>query len=257
MLLSQGLSHFRKALLSPEIMRMRTASIALMGLLMCPQLGRAQEPLESGEHQRITYWKKHLEEAGDLDKIPEQERVELLAEVLCGAGDPRDYKTAKEDASALLESTRSKLLAIPKYASYLQTILEELRKQGEADGVIMIRYNLRRSKYLTNVLPQLPSPESVAVLGHYLYDDRDATPDSADSQPQDQVPVPANSWLALAGLSRTNLRDATTGPLNFVDFGKNDPELMDFLKSWRAWFDEVKIGKRPFAFAGQNVEYRF
>ncbi len=123
-----------------------------------------------------------------------------------------------------------------------------------------------RTHYLTETLLHLPSPETVQVLGHYLSDMRD-TPftenpkykemvRSGKLRPADWEPTAENAWLATYSLSNIGLRNPPFEPVANWDVIRFPP-ANESLPKFRAWWEEVKSGKRTFSFVGQTVEYRF
>lgn len=148
---------------------------------------------------------------------------------------------------------QSTLLNIPGHARYFAEEIK--REQKEVANYPTItgprcNYDRNRAKYF-NTLALLPSPETIAVLGEFLADDID-TPQPLMSPDSDWGENPrANSYAASVTISAIGLRDA---PADKKSYGAN-PET--HLAKSRAWWDEVKSGKRTFSFQGQNVEYRF
>ena len=71
----------------------------------------------------------------------------------------------------------------------------------------------------------------------------------------DWTPTPQNAWLATYTLSNIGLRNPPHEPVgNYINIRFSEA---DSLPKFRAWWEEVKSGKRTFSFVGQKVEYRF
>lgn len=162
------------------------------------------------------------------------------------------------------------LLAIPGHAQYFADALEKERSKLKP-GEYMENYTDQVSRYLTETLIHLPSPETIKVLGHYLNDDRD-TPASPFGG-GDFIPYPGTAMIAFEAFSKIGLRN-----LPEVDISVADPSFRDFkeyeaaaiqalrllqrkkedaLATYRAWWLEVESGRQAFSFKGQAVEYRF
>lgn len=152
---------------------------------------------------------------------------------------------------AATNEARNELCKIPGHAQYFADEIERERKTvenlpprvGERNS-----YDFHRDLYLRETLAHLPSPETVKILGHYLSDERDTPPPPRPDQ--DWSDYPANCLLASVALGYLGLRDAPVA--KDIDWRNTDA-----LAKNRAWWQEVKTGKKTFSFQGQKVEYRF
>jgi len=156
------------------------------------------------------------------------------------------------EAQSLRKELVEGLISIPGHAQFFADEIERTRLEVDHSVMFSDRrndYDSMRSEYLTVFLPNLPSPETIQVLGHYLYDDRDPRPIS--SPKQDWASPPPNMTHASTSLAQIGLREPPVG--SEVDC-LTKPES---LAKQRAWFEDVKTGKRTFSFKGQTVEYRF
>jgi hypothetical protein len=159
----------------------------------------------------------------------------------------RIYPNKDERWNQSFEAVRNHMLNTPNHAKFFA---EEVRsKQAEVAHIPIkpvgerITYDQLRYRYLVNTLSQLPSPETIQVLGEFLHDDKD--------WPEGPVlgTYSANNGHALYSLKRIGLSNPPENhPYN------DSPSC---LKQWQEWFEELKAGKRTFSFVGQNVEYRF
>lgn len=166
--------------------------------------------------------------------------------------DPRWHK--------VYEAAQAALIAIPGHAKYFADELERLRLDPKSN------YERIRPTYLAETLMHLPSPETIQVLGHYLSDMQDMPYDenpkyneavhSGKIRPSDSIPLPQNAWLATCALSNIGLRNPPFEPVADYIFLRLSPSA-ESLPKFRAWWEEVKSGKRTFSFKGHNVEYRF
>jgi hypothetical protein len=154
------------------------------------------------------------------------------------------------ESIAAINEARDELCRIPGHAQYLADEIESEREKIQALPPKDARrnpYNRKRYENLKLILVNLPSPETIKVLGHYLYDERDPLP--PPSPAQDWTDYAPSSEIASEALARIGLRNH---PVTMKDFMHVDAVLRN-----RAWWEEVKSGKLPFSFKGQKVEYRF
>lgn len=145
------------------------------------------------------------------------------------------------------------LISIPGHARYFQ---QEIKRGQEAVKDLptstgpRVSYDGDRARYF-ETLSQLPSPEAIAVLGDFLSDDID-TPHPLVSEDSDWGENPrANSFASSFSIARIGLRNE---PATLKSYDA-DPEA--HLATTRAWWEEVKSGRKAFSFKGQDVEYRF
>jgi hypothetical protein len=155
------------------------------------------------------------------------------------------------------------LLAMPGHAKYFGDRMEALRTQGKAGEALpdeekwklqsegpwvgLGDYEDFRTEAF-RILGLLPSPETVAVLGHFIND-----PEPYRRPVSDYMPPPANSTMAYQALANLGIEHPPTrGRIPRVGSYQFDDESV---QAWRAWWDEVKSGKRTYRFAGSDVEY--
>ena len=208
--------------------------------------GNWYQSMESG----VAKWAASTDKPAQIENLGDY--VRKFGEKVPNHPDPRWHKVYEEAQEALL--------AIPGHAHYFADELERLRPDPKSN------YELFRPKYLAETLKGLPSPETIQVLGHYLSDMRDAPYDenpkyieavrSGKIRPSDSTPLPQNAWLATYALSNVGLRNPPFEPVGNYIFLRFSPSA-ESLPKFRAWWEEVKSGKRTFSFVGQTVEYRF
>ncbi len=151
---------------------------------------------------------------------------------------------------ALSAELKQSLLSIDGFARIYRNAIEDERvliaglppRDPRRGG-----YNHLRRDILRGILPLLPTPESIRILGDYLDDERDPLPPPSPSQDWDDLPP--NAELASESLMEIGLRDP---PVR-----KSLWPHADTLERQRKWYAEVKSGKRTFSFEGEAVEYRF
>lgn len=147
------------------------------------------------------------------------------------------------------------LLAIPGHAEYHLKRINFARGKGEAveelrpghgfDSILSDSDFADISSFET--LIRLPSPETVSVMGQFL-NDAEKTSERLMFRhfPGATGPLPYGHLAAVA----------------LGEMIENPPVAMgtDFVYSrdidfWRLWFEEVKVGSRPFRFKGDRREY--
>jgi len=153
----------------------------------------------------------------------------------------------------LVQKIRDEFCRIPGHARYIAEEIkreqEEVKEYGTNSGP-RVGYDRQRAWHF-EALRNLPSPETILVLGEFLSDDVD-TPQPLVSEGSDWGEnARANSFFSSMTISEIGLRDS---PANRDSF---DIQPEKHLASTREWWDEVKSGKRAFSFKGQKVEYRF
>jgi hypothetical protein len=152
------------------------------------------------------------------------------------------------DEVALRQDIQNTLLSIPGHAKYFADEIERKRamiQPGEYTG----DYDRLRVFHF-ETLSHLPSPETVKILGSFLYDDKDF---------ENMTVVEAAGEKHLSGGRSPNSKYAT-GAFILLEI-QNPPypksAYIADIEKWRTWYDEIKSGKKAFSFKGQKVEYRF
>ena len=197
----------------------------------------------AANNQRFENWKKAASELPPLQTMSNEDKFEKLGKILRGIGDPSLYLEYAEEAAELQNRLQQEVITMPGHAAYFadkikkeQASIQHLPRRPVPGR---LEYDRNRYYIIAEILVCLPSPETIKVLGEFLWDDKDAHewhPDDDWGQRQ------SNSSLAVQALRGIGLKDRPLVP---------DIEL------WRAWYEEIKSGKRAFSFKGQNVEYRF
>jgi len=143
---------------------------------------------------------------------------------------------------------QSALMAIPGHAEYYdqkirKSMDDEMAGSGKGDGAQRMRD--------FQTLGQLPSPETVKVLGELLYDDRDPS----KGMPMDDATRPyANFRCASMALTRLGIKKAPMKnkyPYPNGTVGYDDSEV----ETWKVWYEQVKAGTRTFSFEGDDTNY--
>lgn len=161
---------------------------------------------------------------------------------------------------SVFHAAQAALLAIPGHAEYYRDQINGARERMEAAlnpgndaDYATARHALSDEvMYGFRTLEQLPSVETVRVLGECLSDERGYVKVTLDNPNEKQryqsvkhSPVYRKAALALAAL-----------PI----VGKPGTPRMEFggpedTAAWKQWYEEIKDGKRTFRFEGDPVEY--
>ncbi len=210
---------------------------------------RTEESLAT-EAKQVLLWKENLVSA---QKLTDKEKIEKLALGLRNMGYRRKLEGHSSSVDLIYNDLQRELLSIPMHAQYFaDKIIAEQKAVASYPTNVGPRGNYDFNRTLIfEILSCLPSPETVRVLGEFLADDID-TPvplRSPDSDWGDNSR--ANSYGSAYTLMRSGLRN----PPVAEDRRNDNPD--EILADTRAWWEEVKSGKRSFSFVGQKSEYRF
>ena len=172
-------------------------------------------------------------------------------------------KTPERDE--VLEYAVRHLLAIPGHATYYENRIQEARKRMNEEEDPSLRSPLIGEYQSTKsaafwILSSLPSPETVKVLGEFLFDDQErvhpSPPGASESDEnlrQYETGMSSNSSLAKAAfallpLSTKPVHRKTVHGAGFVDYPED-------LQPWRLWYEQVRAGTRTFRFEGDPQAY--
>jgi hypothetical protein len=196
----------------------------------------------------------------DAAKKPNHEALPILSNFLLRLGDQKNY-LLKSQGGKCLALAKNAMLQIPGHAKFVADEYEQFRKTEKPWDGGATRYHA-----LIHKLANLPTPETIEVLGVYLEDFKDTAPTNLNIENQvivnrlipggDGLMVADLPWLATYAIAEIGLRQP---PLKNVKLSMYsfDPECTSYWQKTRAWYQEVKAGKRTFSFVGQKVEYRF
>jgi hypothetical protein len=202
------------------------------------------------EAEQVALWEGKLALA---KQKPPLERSADLWLGLRNMGYRKNYDGHSLAVDAIYQSIQREILSIPGHAQYFADEIEREQKAVEKYPTCTgprVSYDRQRALYF-ETLCHLPSPETIAVLGHFLHDDTD-TPVPLVSPDSDWGENPrANSYFSSGTIISIGLRN----PPVESQRRNVDPDIL--LAETRAWWEEIKSGKRTFSFIGHKVEYRF
>jgi hypothetical protein len=153
-----------------------------------------------------------------------------------------------DDKREIFNRAQTALLAIPGHAEYYRDRINEARRKvdvlppdsverGPLRGML---YNEQMNGFQT--LSQLPSAETIRVLGEFLFDDRGTLPGDGE-QAAVERPISRDAATALSKLP------LVARPVTSKESGREDTP------TWRLWYQQVKAGTRTFRFVGDPKEY--
>jgi hypothetical protein len=132
--------------------------------------------------------------------------------------------------------------------------MEQQYHDRNEDLVKRLDYDEVREKAFV-ILGQLPSPESVAVLGHFLEDPEGRDGEDLLGNPihigSDMSPPAPNCGKAYFALGKLGIEHPPIPPTKYEDVVLNQ-ERAD---AWKQWWSEIKSGKRTYRFIGSDIDY--
>ena len=153
-----------------------------------------------------------------------------------------------QNAKDLNLKLQRELINFPNHAKYFAEKIEKLRIPGR-EGYSGCSDPRKRMWIFQDSLSHLPSPETIKILGNFLYDTRD-TPTAREVRlATDYDLIPTNDCLAADALGSIGLNKAPLDKKKYSE--RQDVEI------WKLWYEPVKAGTRKFSFVGQDVEYQF
>jgi len=177
---------------------------------------------------------------------PSKETMDQLVDGLSTCG--RYMDQTDQDKLALYREMQKVAISLPNHASYFAEKIEKLRIPGR-EGYSGCSDPRKRMWIFQDSLSHLPSPETIKILGNFLYDTRD-TPTAREVRlATDYDLIPTNDCLAADALGSIGLNKAPLDKKKYSE--RQDVEI------WKLWYEPVKAGTRKFSFVGQDVEYQF
>ena len=169
--------------------------------------------------------------AAHADEMPSNTRIEILSHLLGNENNP-NYRD--EQLEVARKITRI-LINTPGHAEYFGNLLKATPRN-------------HNRRYWYQYLQNLPSPETVRVLGELLADDSERPALAEDrSNLEEYFTVNPNCDRAVKVLQ--HLLDNPPVPKG------SDYEFNRDLEAWRLWWERVKAGKQTFRFVGDPQEY--
>jgi len=212
-------------------------------------ISRGDESIDK-KADRLAYWRKELSALGPLEKLTNEERFEGIGKILRGVGFPNAYGNHEEEATKFQIELQHEILSTSGHALYFGDKIKNtkagLSRPPDWTDPRQLEYDRERYRYFRETLVHMPTPEAIQVLGEFLWDNDDTYQQKPG---QDWFPPEPNSFLVARTLRQIGLRDSPP----HIEKMEDDADI----DLWRAWYEDVKNGKRSFSFEGQSVEYRF
>jgi hypothetical protein len=231
---------------------MKTTTLVILATL-APLFAADAEWTEEArriEAQQVKLWEQTLESA--RQKAP-HEQLNSLWLGLKNMGYRQRYEGYSVEVDRIFYKIQATMLSIPGHSRYFADEIKREQEKIKDDPTVTgprVSYDRMRGWYFLT-MRHLPSPETIAVLGDFLADDKDQPGPLDPSKSYDYDLPPANSVYSAGAIHDIGLRN----PPMKEEGDAAHPD--DLLAATRAWWEEVKTGKRTFSFKGQAVEYRF
>jgi hypothetical protein len=215
-----------------------------------------------GQQTNWNQW--HEEQSKKLQQtlqLSPQEQIPILGQMVrIGYDTPRNKLNEKRLDIYL--SSQAALLSIPGHAEYYRDRINEARLRFEAadkSGDEHITDRAATKHELSNeqmygfqTLSQLPSVETVKVLGEFLFDERGRMTVPPDQKGKEyalherwlQEPNSDHAAFALQQL-----------PLKTKPHGGDPGWYAEDIRPWLLWYEQIKAGNRTFSFEGDPTEY--
>lgn len=152
---------------------------------------------------------------------------------------------------------RDILITIPGHAEYYSKKIKDAQREVERQRGVSGREGAAKSKLLEEqmygfeTLSQLPTPETVKVLGEFLFDPWGLKPGAkpGEAPNNDKFGESSHADYALNILARLPLETrANTTPAERTTYWAD-------IDAWKLWYEQVKAGNRTFRFEGDPQEY--
>ena len=234
-------------------------AILVWSLLLIAYASSEDERVEERkrEIQQIQLWSENLEKSSALKDL---EKIDFLALGLKNMAYRKTQESQSEEVDELYEKIQTTLLAIPGHAEHYRDRINEARvklevakKTGKPSEIEFYQNKLSNEfSYQFPTLLNLPSPETVRVLGEFLFDERGFVAPPPEPSDFEQ--------LVQADIDSPVFRRAATvlGKLPLLNKpvpAKTRYETPEDVLPWRQWYEEIKAGKRTFRFEGDPTEY--
>lgn len=201
-------------------------------LLMGTVLGSASNEWtakwENMEGTHVERWEKLADEASSM---PPDQRIGILSRILIS-----DQKELGDHMIEIYKRIQVILLETEGHAQYYGDRIKENPRHPD------------RNRWL-GYLKNLPSPETVRVLGEMLSDER--------GRPEPEIEeLDSETWMLsppVCHLAIKTLQGMLENPP--VPAADDFREWRGDLETWRVWYERVKAGRHTFRFVGDPTHY--
>lgn len=197
------------------------------------------ERLPKDPNEYAAWEARLLKRVEEQESLPPDESIPQLGRWLRQLSRPQ---WIERQGSPVFSAAQDALLSIPDHAEWFGVRIRSMADANLTGNVSPYMTEGRRRYWDFETLTQLPSPETVKVLGELLFDERTIKHDMPDDSPW----VP-NCYYAVRALHYLGL--------NNPPVTSEHPEARKDLRAWQLWYEQVRAGSRTFAFKGDDNEY--
>lgn len=163
-----------------------------------------------------------------------------------------------DDRWVVYEEAQRAVISIPGHAEHFQKRIKDAQRafeqvKGNPDSMAfgdLQQDLLNEQMYGFAKLGAMPSPETVRVLGEFLFDpwglNPNAKPGEDYSVSDGETAHAGRALKALASLPLENRANAT--PADRTQYWRD-------IDAWKLWYEQVKAGSRTFRFVGDPQNY--
>jgi len=237
----------------------------LIGALVVQSVSDAAEHLRSQEIEPISPDELEEIQKGMLQMrellqqvphLPPEEAIPRLGLAVYKTSHNRIYKVPER--AELHEQLEQALITIPGHAEYYRNKINfaqenldraiELSATSGTNQTGNLKSVLRSAQNDSfMILQELPSPETVRVLGEMLFDERGVIKKENASENSDAFLMQTPTSQLAASLLEKMLEDPPPVELPGTYFSDLEP--------WRNWYTQIKEGRRTYRFKGDPQEY--
>jgi hypothetical protein len=219
--------------------------------------GEEAEVISAAKLQEI---QKGMQQMRDLlqqaPNLPPEEAIPLLGLAVYKTSHNRIYKVPER--VELHDQLEQALIAIPGHAEYYQNKINTAQENLDRSIEVSTTSGTNRTENLKSVLRsaqndgfmilgELPSPETIRVLGEMLFDERGVIKKENASDNSDAFLMQTPTSQLAASLLEKMIESPPLIDLPGTYFSDLGP--------WKNWYHQVKEGNRTYRFKGNPTEY--
>lgn len=206
------------------------------------------------EANQITIWEENLTKS---ERLEFSAKMELLGLGLRNMGYRAKMEGHDPQAEKVYLGIQKALLTIPGHAEYygnkINEVEREFREEAEAqkkEGTFVRERSDQPNEqlYAFQTLRELPSPETLRVLGELLLNEQRLIKEVKDDESNLEAFLMQNPPCkgAMEALAKLVEEPPVTGDKSM---------FLGDLKAWQQWYRQVKEGRRTVRFKGDPKEY--
>jgi len=202
--------------------------------------------LRERETEQIELWRKNI---ALLETMSPDEQMSFLAVGVRNMKHRTLWSDHHPEIDTLYRTIQSKILSIPGHAIYygneISRIEDHLIKEAAERGEPTYSNGLDQM-WLFQTLEELPSPETLRVLGEMLTDPRGRVA----RRPDDPFFEPWANQDSLSDRAAKTLSDMIENPPTTGSYDFQHDRVI-----WERWYEQVKSGRRTVRFKGDRHNY--